>query len=84
MVIMSQLPLGITGCSTIMACPEALLAVAELKHKLKPLGGQQAWVPMPVICHSFIMLELTQNTKLQATYKCICVSELDPQNDLAT
>lgn len=41
MVIMSQLPLGITGCSIIMACPVALLdllAVAGLKHKWFAFG----------------------------------------------
>ena len=41
MVIMSQLPLGITGCSIIMTCPVALLdllAVAGLKHKWFAFG----------------------------------------------
>lgn len=52
MVIMSQLPLGITGYPLIMDCPVShpdLSAVTGLEQSLFPFGSQQAWVSVTVL-----------------------------------
>lgn len=87
MVIMSQLPQGITGYSLIMDSPVShpdFSAVTGLEHSKFPLGSQQAWVSVTVLATRSLCQSSHKVQSSKPLKKGIRVSELGSQNDFLT